>query len=80
MSNRPFAVKDGVLVPFEALKSPAEAIGFDERCFGEEAARQFRQDDSQAFAAVSWILFAIVLSGCLLMLGTVVVVSFLGNA
>jgi len=50
---------------------PFEPAKFDEQLFGKEVAQSHRADDSHAFAIVSWILFAIVLSGCLLMLGTV---------
>ncbi len=54
---------------------PAATAGIDEQLFGVEAATRYRAEDSEAFTAVSWILFAIVMSGCLLMLGTVLFVA-----
>jgi len=49
--------------------------GIDAQLFGVEAATRYRADDAEAFTAVSWILFAIVMGGCLLMLGTVLFVA-----
>jgi hypothetical protein len=43
----------------------------EERVFGRETASGLEEEDRQAFAAVSWILFAIVSTGCLLMAGAV---------
>ncbi len=43
----------------------------DAQIFGKTVSRQLDHDDHEAFATVSWILVAIVSSGCLLMAGAV---------
>lgn len=61
--------------PKSSSPTRSPATGIDEELFGVETATRYRADDSEAFTAVSWILFAIVMSGCLLMLGTVLFVA-----
>lgn len=60
--------------PSNPLPAVDRELLIDERLFGAEQAQWLRHEDQTALTTVSYILFAIVSAGCLLMLGSVAVV------